>query len=330
MFKKQYLYIFIIINLFSCAKERDTEISFYHWKSKAIMNSEYKNALTLTNTKTIYLHYFDIKPNTKGELFPEYFLRKVDADFKKYNIVPVVYIVNSVFKRKVDIDDLVEKTAKLIKQINKKQFNKEFKTIQIDCDWTLKTKQSYFEFLKKLAKEFDINVTIRLHQIKFQKKTGIPPVKQGTLMLYNVGNLKTKTENSILEDKIVAQYINTNTKYPLQLSLALPLFSQTIIRNNNDEIKIIKNTNRFILENDIHFKKADKNNFTVIKDTLYKGFYLNKNYNLKLEELSEKEIINSYKTIEKSGLNIQNIIFYHLDSLALKNINLKEIIKNIQ
>lgn len=144
-----------------------------------------------------------------------------------------------------------------------------------------------------------------------------------------MGDLKNQQQNSILENNIVKQYINADTNYPLELNLGLPLFSQTIVSNTTNKIKIIKDAERSILENDIHFKKIDKMNFSIVKDTLYKGFYLTKGYSLKLEELTEDEIIASYKTVKSSKLNINELVFYHLDEKALKNINLNKIIDQL-
>ena len=148
-------------------------------------------------------------------------------------------------------------------------------------------------------------------------------------MLYNVGDLKNKQQNSTLESSIVKQYINTETDYPLSLNIALPLFSQTVITNNDNKIKIIKNTERNVLENDDHFKIIDNYNLMVVKDTLYKGFFLSKGYNLKFEEINETVITESFKIIKNSNLKINEVIFYHLDEKSLSNINIKEIIEKL-
>jgi len=335
MLKKALKILLVSLLFVSCADKKESKnIAFYHWKAKAKYNEVYKDALRASKTKTIYIHYFDLKLLNKNDwkndgIYPVYLLREVDKAYQKFEIIPVVYITNRVFKNKIDIEGLAQRTAKLIHQISEKQFQKKLTTIQIDCDWTQSTKHAYFEFLKLLSNEFYISATIRLHQIKFKNKTGVPPVKSGTLMLYNIGDLKNQQQNSILENNIVKQYINTETNYPLKLDLGLPLFSQTIVTNKANKIKIIKDTERSVLENDIHFKKIDKRNFTIIKDTLYKGFYLSKGYNLKLEELSENEIITSYKTVKNSKLNINDVIFYHLDKKSIKSLNLNKIIREL-
>jgi len=329
--------LLILLITSSCFNDRYSKknISFYHWKSKAVFNKSYEQAINISKTNKIYLHYFDIETLQEqswdnDEVYPTYVLKSVSEEYKKLEIVPVVYITNRVFKTyNLNIPDLSNRIIQLINQISVEHFDKEIKQIQIDCDWTQSTRNSYFELLKQLQNYFEIDVTIRLHQIKYKNRTGIPPVKKGTLMLYNVGDLKNRQQNSTLESSIVKQYINSETEYPLILNIGLPLFSQTVVSNSDNEVKIIKNTERFMLENDSHFKKNDEINFTIIKDTLYKGVFLSKGYNLKLEEIKETEIIASHKIIRESNLTTNEIIFYHLDEKSLSNINLNELLEKL-
>lgn len=320
--------------LISCDTNK-SKYSFYHWKTDAIYTPTISTALNATKTKKIYLHYFDIETkniaNEYGEnIFPTYVIQNIAKEYKNYKIIPTVFISNSVFSNQnTDIKNLAEKVDKLISQISLDHFKKEHKEIQIDCDWSQSTKNSYFEFLKLLQNHYEVSVTIRLHQIKFQEKTGIPPVKKGTLMVYNVGDLKNISENSILESKIVAQYINKSSHYPLELNIALPLFSQTVIFNNENKIRLSSYTEKEMLENDAHFEAVSKNLFTVVQDTLLKGFYLSEGFQLKLEDSNEKEIVNSYKIIKNSKLKTEEIIFYHLDDKSLKNIDLNQLIKKL-
>jgi len=331
-------YILILLLLsFSCSKKeaRKDEIAFYHWKAKADFTESYSEAIKTTDANTVYMHYFDIEslkePSWRDDgIYPTYVLKSVDEAYQKLNIIPVVYIDNRVLKtEKLDVLHLADRISKLIDQISNKHFQKKIQQVQIDCDWTMRTKSEYFALLKALKSKYDIGVTIRLHQIKFQNKTGVPPVNRGTLMLYNMGDLRNTKENSILESAIVGQYIDERSTYPLELKTALPLFAQTVVTNNNNKIKLIKNTDRKFLENDPHFEQIDATNFKLVKDTLYKGFYLVKGYNLKLEEVKSSEISASYELIKDSKLKTDGLIFYHLDDRSLSNYDLKNTIEKL-
>lgn len=327
--KKHVVYSCFMVLMTLCSCNERGEISFYHWKARAKYTEACGEALELSEIQKIYLHYFDIKQSS-DEALPIYILKNVDEEYKGFEIVPVIYITNEVFKHENLVSqELAKKVAKLIDEISLRHFGREIREIQVDCDWTQSTRSAYFNLLRDLGSEFEIDATIRLHQIKFMQKTGVPPVNKGTLMLYNVGDLKNKQQNSILEASIVKQYINAETSYPLPLNIGLPLFSQTVLFNNDDRVKIIKDTDRFMLENDRHFVRRDELNFEVVCDTLYKGYYLSKGYHLKVEEVDEREIVTSYKIIKKSELITDEIILYHLDDASLSNIDLNELIDKL-
>jgi hypothetical protein len=265
------------------------------------------------------MHYFDVEMHN-DKVRPVYVLSKVDDIYKNYNIIPVVFITNKAIQE-ANMNSLSNKISELIDQISQHHFSKTLKDIQIDCDWTQSTRNKYFSLIDKLQEKYNINVTIRLHQIKFQQKTGIPPVSRGTLMLYNIGDLKNQKQNSILQADIVEQYINSSSSYPLELDIALPLFSQTVIKNNNNQIRIINGTNKTAMnEASDYFKQIDTNIYQVKKDTLYKGLYLSSGYTIKLEHSDKDQIINSYHHIEQSKLNCNDIIFYHLDDTNLESL----------
>ena len=243
---KYLLFSFSLLLIFSSCTEdnSDSKFSFYHWKANAEYTKPIAEALKTAKAKRIYLHYFDIENmNTSSYyddgIYPNYVIKNIDDEYKDFEIIPTIYLTNSVLQNEnLDIEELVKKIAKLTNQISVDHFKTNFTKIQIDCDWTVSTRNQYFEILEGLNSYYEVSATIRLHQIKFQEKTGIPPVKYGALMLYNVGDLKNVNQNSILESEIVEQYINNSSTYPLDLSIALPLFSQTVIINTENKIKL--------------------------------------------------------------------------------------------
>ncbi len=323
----------VLLFLLSCHEAEDNTIAFYHWKSKAFYSENINNVLTKTKANDIYLHYFDVDAvkeasySDKG-LYPVYVLNEVDEAFKKYNIIPVVFITNRTLQKEKDMLLLSDRIRKLIDEISLHHFGQKHHEIQLDCDWTASTKARYFELIQLLQENYALGVTIRLHQIKYPERTGVPPVKRGVLMLYNVGDLKDFEQNSILQADIVADYISEKTTYPLKLDVALPLFSQTILKSNSNEFKILNRADQNLLQTDtFHFRQKAANIFEVKNDTLYKGFYLSDGYLLKTEKPSESEIVAAYTVIKQSQLNIGNLIFYHLDDAALQEFDLDKILE---
>ncbi len=327
------LFVLLILLLSgSCEPTKEgMSASFYHWKAKAKFTEKIQATLEEAKTSKIYLHYFDVtsvedQPSHWFIHNPTYVLKEVEDDYKDYRIVPVVFITNESLKKGTP-KILATNIKRLIDEISSHHFNQLHGEIQLDCDWTESTKELYFELIKRLQKHFSVSCTIRLHQIKFQKRTGIPPVEEGSLMLYNVGALTDQESNSILESDIVKLYINDESSYPLELSLALPLFSQTVLRSNQQQIRLVNGVDRAALDNHpSYFKSIGTNLYEVQKDTLCYGHYLSDGYQIELEQLSEEEVISSYQIIQNSQLNISEIIFYHLDDEVLNNINFSKIL----
>ncbi len=301
------------------------KVSFYHWKSDAD-NVFSAHTVSKESVHKIYLHYFDVDL-INGKAFPVYKLDEVDSVYKSMDIVPVVFIVNKVLKHS-DTEKLAAQIHQLTDEISAHHFGSRIKELQIDCDWSTSTRYAYFELLKQLKKHYELSCTVRLHQIKYRSKTGLPPVNKATLMLYNVGDLTDFTENSILSDSIVSLYINEKTDYPMPLDLALPLFAQTVLKSKKGIYKLINGVDRDLFNLDtVHFKLQNENVFEIKEDTLYKGFYLTSGDQLKLEELSNDDISKSYKVIRNSNLEIEDIIFYHLDSALIQKDKMNDLLK---
>ncbi len=100
--------------------------------------------------------------------------------------------------------------------------------IQIDCDWTARSKEKYFRFLRSMKRIFprqSLSATIRLYPYKYPDKMGVPPVDRGMLMCYNMGNInRLQTDNSVFSLEELKQYIGKGNKYKLPLDIALPVF----------------------------------------------------------------------------------------------------------
>ncbi len=61
--------------------------------------------------------------------------------------------------------------------------------IQIDCDWTERTRNAYFQLLTALKREpflqgKILSATIRLHQVKYVQRSGIPPADRGRVCFF--------------------------------------------------------------------------------------------------------------------------------------------------
>lgn len=323
----RFFFFLFIITLSSCSSKHNSKKkhSFYHWKSKAKISSNLKEQLN-TDLDKIYLHYFDVdyNPESHYSIKPKYVMTEVDDWYKKQSITPVIYITNETMKHIHNVENFATNISTLVNEISTYHFGKTLPDLQIDCDWTKQTKEKYFALLNALKSNYNITVTIRLHQLKYPDLTGIPPVDYGVLMLYNMGDLPNMKQNSILDTDIIKSYVHKNLTYPILLDVALPLFSQTVIKNKQGRVRLLN----FIpesLTDPTAFSQIGPHHFKPKKDTLYHGFFISPNFDLKTEQVPEHDLLKGIDILKNTKLNLNSIIYYHLDENCINTYNISKI-----
>lgn len=320
---KRFFYFFILpgLFLFSCKNSTDTA-SFYYWRTVFSLSDNEMATISKFNTKKLYLRYFDIdkKNDSILPIAAVIFKNKLPDNI---NFTPVVFITNRTFTNlsTIQAQIMAENIIKKIKSIsldNKIKFN----AIQIDCDWSDNTKTLYFFFLKELKKllpeSTTLSCTVRLHQIKYAYKTGVPPVDETVLMFYNMGKLNNSETNSIYNKEDALKYVSYIKYYPLKMSYALPLFGWIAHYRNNKAVNLSAKQTIFESDHLAHLKKIE-NGFIVESSFLHKGIYYKEGDELKLERLSESELLEAAKLLsDNSTADKHEIIFFDLDEHNLK------------
>jgi hypothetical protein len=323
------LAILLLVSVFpSCHHPKKVNTSFYYWKTVYKTNPTESAYLRHFSTHKLYVRIMDVNMDEDGvspvPVSPITFKDKLPDSVQ---IVPVVFIVNDILKTitKPRLDDLAAKlvtfvTAK-VQQAGKNTFNE----LQIDCDWTASTRDNYFYLLNHLKlnpalKHKTLSATLRLHQLKNQKGSGIPPVSRAMLMCYNMGNLrKYGSQNSILEMNELKKYLSDNiSKYPMPVDVGLPLFSWAVAFRNREYIGISKRIKIVDLNS--------KNQFIFIGNNIYKAaadlpeFGLQKADEVRWEAISVPvlEAVASYISplIKTDTINV---IYFHLDETVIKS-----------
>ncbi len=307
--------------------------SFYHWKQTFKLQQSDKEAIVNLGLKNLYVRFFDIiwQPPTGAiptaiidfqSQVPD--LSQPEGD--SLGLIPCIYIENKVFqqlKENKDIEDLAEKAAKKIQFILKKTDKTNIEEIQLDCDWTASTRQAYFHFLAQFRKHFDAHIslsaTIRLHQIKYAEKTGVPPIDKGMLMYYNMGKIKeANTRNSILDNQIGRQYISSKTRYDLPLDVALPIFEWGVWFHGGKFSGIFNDLNEARLKEMGDFKEVKKDVYMLQQDTVAGNRYLRKGDVIRLEGI-EESTLKEAAAICRQVVNSEslNVAFYHWDTTLI-------------
>ncbi len=312
--------IILIICLSGCSGKKSPTVSFYVWKSKLTVQDADTTYLNRLGAKKIYVRMFDL--SDKGnKAYPLADYSPSDIPTFTQEAIPVIFITNKTFLQcpTEAIESLAYRCANRMDSLYSRHFNKLPLGYQFDCDWTQKSRNNYFYFLeciKKLRKEKEISCTIRLHQIKFRDKTGIPPVEKGVLMYYASSQPTDFTnKNTILNNEEASLYIDNLDTYPLHLDVALPLYSWGIVRNPFGQIKLINGVSQADIN--IHpefYSKKSENSYKILQSHYLRGMWINKGYELKVEEISPETLLEAAKTLNrKLKKEEREIIFYHLD-----------------
>ncbi len=296
--------------------------AFYFWKS--VYNPTPFEALVLDSLHChcLYIKFFDV------DLIDGRPLPVAPIVFKKQptasSIVPTIFITQACIKWLTvgSAPELANHIATLTETISNTAALQGITEVQIDCDWTATTAPQYFALLKALRqapflKNKTLSATIRLYQIKYSSKTGIPPVDRGLLMGYNMGDLKSSTaENSILDASVIEQYRKAIHTYPLLLDAALPLFEWGVLYRHSQYAGLIHDVDTASLRSVA--QSVQKNSYFIGRDTVLFDIALRSGDLVRYEsipnELLDKTASLLYRELPSQS---RRIAFFHLDSASI-------------
>ena len=298
---KTYLFLLFCCSFWTCQEPDTNTRAFYFWKTAMKFKPSDQQLIKQLDVKQMYVRCFDVDWSFGYEdAIPISTLTYTDNKYdNEVEIIPTIFIVNRVFKHLPEKDfDLL--AARILKKI---PFRTGIKEIQIDCDWTASTRLPYFKFLQILKGRLQetqlLSVTVRLHQYRDRKLMGIPPVDRGMLMCYNVADPKKfNTSNSILDQKIVEQYIR-GKRYPLSLDIALPIFHWGVWFRNNEFQGILSNWGKKDALNTKLYKAGDSNLYKVKKDQVIRNKYLREGDFVRLDGAFEADLDATIQLIKK-------------------------------
>jgi len=321
--KKYWWPLLFLLVLTAACRHQNKPLSFYYWKTQFTLNSYEKNVLNEHAVKSLYVRYFDVDFDFNAgekETIPVSPI-KLDSSIRQYQVIPVVFIRNRAFEH-LTIDNipmLVKNVTMLVNLINISQSIHPGQ-IQFDCDWTERTRDKFFEFIKQYRAHNNqiISATIRLHQVKYKEITGVPPVDYGVLMYYNMGAINGDNNNSIYEKSIADKYNSYIRSYPLPLDVALPVFSWGLTIRDGKVVALLNKINFTQFENDSNFIKAGSDRYQVKHACFKSGYYFKENDQIKQEHVPAGDLQDITNQINKyTNHKIGKLIFYDLDSTNL-------------
>ena len=311
---RHLLSLLLCISLYGCQKKQEINRSIYYWKTTFDPSNEEIQFLNQHQINTLYLRFFDVKTEN-GSVVPVAKVRFSRPIPEEMKVIPVVYITNeSILKTpENEIDTLSLHISDLMQELASGAGIR-FIELQIDCDWTDQSKEKYFHLLKTLKSitRKNISATIRLHQIKYQDKTGVPPIDKGMLMFYNMGNLRDiETRNSIFESATAKKYLERGLNYPLPLDLALACFQWEVVLRQGKVIALLNETISTDLSKK-HLIKINEEISQVKTNFLHQGTWFQTGDIIRTEKSGYKEISIAQELLKDRFHNTKfNLAIYH-------------------
>ena len=315
------LFFSLLCLMLTACRHHNKPISFYYWKTQFSLNEFENNILKQQDVTTLYVRYFDIDFAAEAAQPAPVSPIHLDTSIKHFKVVPVIFIKNRTFERldSAAIITMAANTRQLVDQINQSQ-HISTSEIQFDCDWTERTRNNFFLFIRHyrtISKQV-ISSTIRLHQVKYKERAGIPPVDYGVLMYYNMGTISADDLNSIYEQSIANRYNSFIKSYPLQLDVALPVFSWSFTIREGKVVELLNKIDFASFNNDSNFIRAGINRFKAKHSCFKAGHYFKANDEIKQEHVPVNSLLDITDQINRySNLRIGKLIFYDLDSSNL-------------
>jgi hypothetical protein len=300
--------------------------AFYYWKTVYRPAASEVTMLQQLHCLRIYLRCFDIDWNEQSHmLLPVSIIRLPAYMDTTMNYVPVFYLTQKALAHCTagTNDSLAANIDKLVTQLCSNAHIAP-KEIQADCDWTATNKEVYFSLLTALKSQpfFEgktLSCTIRMHQVKYRSRNGVPPAEKGLLMCYNMGDLKKYGDhNSILDIAEARKYLDNLDTYPLKMDVALPLFHWCLLFRKQRFAGILRDVAPEQIAADTDFEQVKNNLYRCKKDINKYGYSFRGNDILRLETFSYNDVSEMAAFVEsKMKKRPENICLFHCDSLTI-------------
>ena len=330
---KRRLLIMALLSLVlaACSTKRSHDVDFYYWKSKCAIGETERDYFNQLRSKRLFVRLFDvdIEGGVAVPVGPIQSFTKEQIPNDSTTVIPVVFVTNQTFYDCVDDEAIGRLAANVDKSIRHfmDKAGVAFDEIQIDCDWTERTKMLYFQFLQQLADTSgrSISCTLRLHQIRDREKTGVPPVSRGGLMCYATSNpMENDTRNSILDMELLKAYTTNINDYPLDFDVILPIYSWGIVTNHLGKVKLVNGLTEDDLQTPM-FEKKDDNLYLVKEDGFVQGLYVNSGFTIKIETITPELLAEAKQYLDRQIDRDFPWVYFHLSQGFLKRFTIDEL-----
>ncbi len=311
--------------------------AFYYWRALFQLSAEQRRAVRELGVARIYLHLFDVGWSER-EAEPETIAPVTFAPGERapdgIEIVPVVFVANQVFKQLPRAESAAF-ARRVWDQVRARAERLGFdpREVQLDCDWTETTRDPFFAFvaaLRELARadRVALSATIRLHQVKYRERTGVPPVDRGMLMFYNMGRFSAASgDRAIFDPEAAGRYLGRVADYPLPLDVALPIWAWVLHVRDGGVHDLLQSADPAELETLPFLARIGRDRYRATRNAFWRGSLLREGDELKVEAIGPNEALTAARmiaprlaaqsrTVSLFDLSERNVTRHGLDALA--------------
>jgi hypothetical protein len=271
--------------------------SFYFWRTTFALSAEETRALAELGVARLYVRVFDIGWSEAERRAVPLGPIAVPAGSRApagVEVVPVVFVRDEVLRHAavgplaVQLWGEVQRRAAALGVLPRE--------LQVDCDWTEHTRDAYFGLLLRLraVSHVALSATIRLHQVKYRERTGVPPVDRGMLMFYNMGRFSADPDaRAIFDVDSADRYVARVGEYPLPLDVALPIWSWTVQVRDDAVVGLLQSTDPAELDASDALAHDGDGRHVATRTTFFHGQLVREGDVLKAETTGPTETLNA-------------------------------------
>lgn len=310
--------------------------AFYFWKTQWTPSPALLQILHEHEIARLYVRFFDVDwEESVSSAQPVSPLRLGAPLPTAVTIIPVVFVTNRVFlnTKPSDVGKLADQVLHKVEQMAAED-GVRLTELQLDCDWTERTRASYFRFLEIIGRNLHkqkqtLSSTIRLHQIKYPERTGVPPVDRGMLMLYNFGPLRADAiRSSIFNVEDAERYTAHIASYVLPLDVALPVFSWTVHSRDGAVLGLLEKLESADIDGSGAFELKPSGRYQATRSLFFRGRYVMEGDELLIEQTTP-QVTRQAATVAMRGASEQKtygtIALFDLDEKTLRHYDKRDL-----
>ncbi|SFB95264.1 hypothetical protein SAMN05421780_10281 [Flexibacter flexilis DSM 6793] len=308
----------------SCQSKKNTketlppQKAFYHWKSNLQWQKSDSLFLEKLKVQKLYIRYFDVVWDAaRAKAIPTAKVQMAHQPSDSINCIPVVYITVEAIRNTPDEAQAAALGQKIADKILAMHQRPHLTEIQIDCDWTASTQKRYFALLravrKQLSPKIQLSATVRLHQVKFYEKQGVPPTDRALIMCYNMASpAAIATKNSIFDKELCENYLQNLEEYPLPTDFALPLFSWGVVFRQKHFAGLINQLSDEELSENKAFTKKEDNWFEAKEAVFVRGIAVQAQDRIRADAVNLADLYAFEDFLKtKINTNLYTLSLYH-------------------